>query len=138
MGLDDGNPALGINPKAWTGEAGREAERLGSWEKGQGSEPCEPLNEPAGKSERSTFNQQLPTSKEDRRRGERAERRRQWAEGEAKFIDALLRFTRGAKRSRVPEIAVAARRWEGKIHFQIQITSQRRDRKGRASGRMGK
>lgn len=53
-------------------------------------------------------------------------RRRQLDAGERKFLEALIRFTRGAKRSRVPEVAVAARRWEGKIHFHVRVTLQRR------------
>jgi hypothetical protein len=53
-------------------------------------------------------------------------RRRQLDAGERKFLEALIRFTRGAKRSRVPEVAVAARRWEGKIHFHVRVTLSRR------------
>ncbi|MBI1178480.1 hypothetical protein GC207_13685 [bacterium] len=54
------------------------------------------------------------------------QRRERLAAGEAEFLDALVKFARGARRSQVPEIAVAARRWEGRIHFHIQITRQKR------------
>lgn len=53
-------------------------------------------------------------------------RRINLAEGERKFVEALMKFTAGAKRSREPEVAVAARRWEGKIHFHVRVTLQRR------------
>lgn len=53
-------------------------------------------------------------------------RRRQLDAGERKFLEALIRFTRGAKRSQEPEVAVAARRWEGKIHFQVRVALSRR------------
>lgn len=58
------------------------------------------------------------------RRELRDARRRKIEAGERKFLEALIRFTRGAKRSRVPEVAVAARRWEGKIHFQVRVAQQ--------------
>ena len=70
-------------------------------------------------------------------RDRREARNEMLAEGEQKFTEALIKFTAGAKKSREPAVAVAARRWEGKIHFQITIAKQRRERR-RENGRVGK
>lgn len=56
----------------------------------------------------------------------RDERRRKIEAGERKFVEALIKFTQGAKRSKEPEVAVAARRWEGKIHFHVRVAQQRK------------
>ena len=60
------------------------------------------------------------------RRDTRDARKRKIEAGERKFVEALMKFTAGAKRSREPEMAVAARRWEGKIHFHVRVTLQRK------------
>ena len=57
--------------------------------------------------------------------------------GEQIFLDSLLEFTRWAKESPVPELAVAARRWEGVIEFRIKLTLQDRERRKRTRDRLG-
>jgi len=62
-------------------------------------------------------------------RDTRDDRRRKLILGEDKFMAALLRFTRSAKRSQEPAVAVAARRWEGKIHFHVRGALKQRERR---------
>jgi hypothetical protein len=45
--------------------------------------------------------------------------------GEQLFLESLMEFTRSAKDSPVPEVAAAARRWEGILSFRIQLTKQK-------------
>jgi hypothetical protein len=73
-----------------------------------------------------TSNAQCSTTNVKRSAANYDLRRINLAEGERKFLEALMKFTAGAKRSQEPEVAVAARRWEGKIHFQVRVAQQRK------------
>lgn len=68
-----------------------------------------------------------PQINADQRRSEA--RRKQLEAGERKFVEALMKFTQGAKRSQEPAVAVAARRWEGKIHFHVRVAIKQRERR---------
>lgn len=52
--------------------------------------------------------------------------------GEQEFLNALMQFMRGLKRSQDRAVAWAAREWEGTIAYRIKLTMQQRERrKGR-------
>lgn len=57
--------------------------------------------------------------------------------GEKEFLDTLMQFMRGLKRSQDRAVAKAARDWEGTIAFRIRLTMQSRERRKGRMGRMG-
>jgi len=56
---------------------------------------------------------------------------RQAPAGEPEFLEALLQFTRSARKSSVPSVAKAAREWEPVLTFRIRVSLQERERRKR-------